>query len=73
MTAYSTQPGHAFDTGIEFGRVRWLADLRRAWARRRAYVATRDELDALTDRDLSDLGISRLSIRDIAREAAYGH
>ena len=39
---------------------------------RRVYTRTVAELNALTDRELSDLGISRLGITDIAREAAYG-
>jgi uncharacterized protein YjiS (DUF1127 family) len=40
--------------------------------RRRIYEQTVAELNGLSDRDLSDLGISRLSIPDLAREAAYG-
>ena len=39
---------------------------------RRVYDRTVAELNALSDRDLTDLGISRLGIADIAREAAYG-
>jgi len=39
---------------------------------RRLYDETVRQLDSLTDRELSDLGISRLSIRDVALEAAYG-
>ena len=39
---------------------------------RRLFEDTVRQLDSLTDRDLADLGISRLNIRDIAREAAYG-
>jgi uncharacterized protein YjiS (DUF1127 family) len=39
---------------------------------RRTYARTVAELNALTDRELTDLGISRLSIPDIAHEAAYG-
>ena len=39
---------------------------------RRVYARTVAELNALTDRELADLGISRLSIADIAREAAFG-
>ena len=37
-----------------------------------ALPATLDELAALNDRELADLGISRLSIRDIAHESVYG-
>jgi uncharacterized protein YjiS (DUF1127 family) len=43
-----------------------------AIAQRRTYVRTVAELNALTDRELTDLGISRIAIADIAREAAYG-
>ena len=39
---------------------------------RRIYARTVAELNALTDRELSDLGIARISIREIAHEAAYG-
>lgn len=39
---------------------------------RQLYVRTMSELNALTDRELADLGISRMSIRELAQEAAYG-
>ena len=43
------------------------------FAQRRAiFDQTVRELDALTNRELADLGIARLNIRDVAREAAYG-
>jgi uncharacterized protein YjiS (DUF1127 family) len=40
-------------------------------ARRRVFNQTLFELDQLSDRDLSDLGLSRANIADVAREAAY--
>jgi uncharacterized protein YjiS (DUF1127 family) len=43
-----------------------------AVAQRRVYLRTVAELNGLSDRELADLGISRLGITDIAREAAYG-
>lgn len=43
-----------------------------AIAQRRTYLRTVAELNGLTDRELADLGISRLGITEIAREAAYG-
>jgi uncharacterized protein YjiS (DUF1127 family) len=43
-----------------------------ALQQRRTYARTVAELNALTDRELNDLGISRLSIPEIAHEAAYG-
>jgi uncharacterized protein YjiS (DUF1127 family) len=39
---------------------------------RRLYSATIRELSALSDRELADLGMSRLSIYEVAREAAFG-
>jgi uncharacterized protein YjiS (DUF1127 family) len=40
--------------------------------RRRMYSQTARELNALTDRELADLGIHRANIRQIAMQAAYG-
>ena len=40
-------------------------------ARRRLFNQTLFELSHLSDRDLSDLGLSRANIADVAREAAY--
>lgn len=50
----------------------WTARLRRAWQDHRTYRATLAELAALTDRELGDLGIHRVDLRSIAREAVYG-
>jgi uncharacterized protein YjiS (DUF1127 family) len=50
-----------------------ISDAKAAYAKRRIYVQTVEELNKLTDRELSDLGISRLSINDLAHEAAYGN
>lgn len=41
-------------------------------ARHAVYRQTLAELEAMSDRDLSDIGIARVSIRDIARQAANG-
>lgn len=41
-------------------------------AQRSAYFRTLHALQAMSDRDLADIGISRLSIKDIAHEVAYG-
>ena len=43
-----------------------------AMAARKVYRTTLTELQALDNRDLADLGISRSMIRSIAHEAAYG-
>jgi len=48
-----------------------FARLRKAFADYREYLATYDELNALNDRELADIGLSRLNIRDIAREAVH--
>ncbi len=50
-----------------------FAHLGDALARRRVYRRTLEELRQLSDRELADLGISRLNIADVAREAAYGN
>jgi uncharacterized protein YjiS (DUF1127 family) len=41
-------------------------------AQRAVYLRTVYELNQLTDRELSDLGIARISIEDVARVAAFG-
>lgn len=43
-----------------------------ALRKRRLYNQTYRELAVLTDRELSDLGINRVLIPEIAAEAAYG-
>ncbi|HRK42612.1 MAG TPA: DUF1127 domain-containing protein [Gemmobacter sp.] len=48
------------------------ANVKAALTRRAVYSRTLAELNALTDRDLADLGVSRHQIADLAREAAYG-
>ncbi|WP_291239955.1 DUF1127 domain-containing protein [Gemmobacter sp.] len=49
-----------------------LETLRTAMARRAIYRQTVQELRALADKDLADLGIHRSQIRRMALEAAYG-
>jgi uncharacterized protein YjiS (DUF1127 family) len=53
----------------------WLADIRADLSERatkyRLYRETLNELNALTDRDLYDLGLHRAILADVAREAAY--
>ena len=52
-----------------------LSDLRVNLAERRAqdrvYRATVNELSAMSDRDLTDVGVHRADIETIAQEAAY--
>lgn len=40
--------------------------------RRRIFNQTVAELNALSDRDLADLGLHRSLIRSVAKDAAYG-
>ncbi|HMQ92736.1 MAG TPA: DUF1127 domain-containing protein [Amaricoccus sp.] len=69
MTALVDRPGHAFRNGTASGLTRRLVALRDAWSRHKEINALRDELQRLSDRELADIGISRLSIGDIARSA----
>jgi uncharacterized protein YjiS (DUF1127 family) len=50
-----------------------FARLRQRFAEYRAYLATYDELNVLNDRQLADIGLSRLNVRDVAREAVYAN
>lgn len=43
-----------------------------ARAQRKIYTTTVNELEALSNRDLNDLGLSRSMIKGIAMDAAYG-
>ena len=58
----------------EFGHSRpgLLARVNGAIADYRLYRRTLSELEGLSNRELRDLGISRFSIRQIARESVYG-
>ncbi len=49
-----------------------IASFKAQRAQRAIYVRTVYELEHLTDRELSDLGIARISIQDVAKVAAYG-
>jgi len=54
-----------------FGRIR--AAIEDSFARRSLYRRTLAELQALTDRDLADLGIARADLPQLARAAATGN
>jgi uncharacterized protein YjiS (DUF1127 family) len=45
---------------------------RTAIAQYRSYRQTLTELQSLSNRELADLGLSRFSLPDVARTAAYG-
>ena len=51
------------------GLIKWA---RKTAQQRAIYDRTVRELNALTNRELADLGISRLNIQDVARAAAFG-
>ena len=53
------------------GNAGLLGGLTQRFDRYRTYRRTLDELQALSDRDLADLGVSRLQLRSIAYSAAY--
>jgi uncharacterized protein YjiS (DUF1127 family) len=60
-------------TSVADGVVVLFRDLAEAFAKRRAFARTRDELSQLSDRDLDDLGLTRWDIDRVARQAAYGY
>ncbi|MEM1266654.1 MAG: DUF1127 domain-containing protein [Pseudomonadota bacterium] len=49
-----------------------FSELRARFERSRRYRETFDELNRLSDRELTDLNISRADIHRIAHEAVYG-
>jgi uncharacterized protein YjiS (DUF1127 family) len=49
----------------------WLARTRRAIADYRLYRQTLAELEALSPRELRDLGLSRFAIRQVAYDSVY--
>jgi uncharacterized protein YjiS (DUF1127 family) len=49
-----------------------FARLSKSFADHREYIATYKTLNALTDRQLDDFGVSRLSIGEIAWASVYG-
>jgi uncharacterized protein YjiS (DUF1127 family) len=69
--AYVTSQG-ATGTGV----VAWFGDVLAAWAAARecraVYARTVMELSGLTDRELSDINLSRSQITEVAFEAAFG-
>lgn len=66
QTALHTDLAHA-------GRGAGMLDaLKTRWSQYRVYRRTFDELSALTDRELADLGLHRAQLNGVAYEAAYG-
>lgn len=60
------------ETGLGDRIHAFFVGLREARQRYRVYRETVRELNTLSDRDLSDLGLHRSAIDSIAIEAAYG-
>ena len=60
------------DSGIRGRLTAFFAGIQENRARNAVYRQTIRELNALTERDLADLGIHRSMITRIAREAAFG-
>lgn len=72
--AYTTY-GNSIAASTETLRDRLVArinEFKTAAAKRKVYRTTLNELSALSNRDLADLGLSRSMIRSVALEAAYG-
>ncbi len=62
----SAHKGSLVETGLAF-----LDTLKVKFARYRLYRETLNELSALSNRELADLGLSRSMIRRLAYQAAY--
>ena len=58
-------------TRFETRKAGFIGGLTRRFERYKTYRRTLEELESLSDRDLADLGVSRLSLRSIAYKAAY--
>jgi uncharacterized protein YjiS (DUF1127 family) len=61
-----------YELGNTAGGFGWFGRARKALADYRLYRRTLAELEALNDRELADLGLSRLVIREIAYDSVYG-
>ncbi|TNC62074.1 DUF1127 domain-containing protein [Rubellimicrobium roseum] len=67
--AYITHADRAFEHPAILSNLK--ATLAQRLAQFRTYRSTVNELAMLTDRELTDIGISRADIRSIARGTAY--
>jgi len=63
---------HSVESGLFRRLSNAVTNYREMRQRNRVFRQTRRELNALTERELADLGIARSMITRIAREAAYG-
>ena len=65
MTTLTIHTSHGFPSHHGL-----LARLRERLHQRAEYARVHNELSALSDRDLADIGLSRSTITDVAAEAA---
>lgn len=70
--AYTTYGNSTAANTLRDRLVARIETARADFAKWRVYRDTVRELSALSNRDLSDLGLSRSMIRGVAIEAAYG-
>jgi len=68
--AYTTTT--TFNAGLTARVSEFFGSIATGFANRRLYQKTFNELNALSDRELQDLGLSRSGLSSIAREAVYG-
>jgi len=74
-TERDTEMANITTNARDFGRTETLgfvAHVRKAFADYLLYRRTVAELDALSNRELADLGLSRFAIKRVAFESVYG-
>jgi uncharacterized protein YjiS (DUF1127 family) len=71
-TANAAATARVLAAGAEQRNDTVAARASQAWKRFRDYRTTRLDLDALTDRQLADVGLTRASLGETARRAVYG-
>lgn len=72
VMAFINTTTHADELSLRDLALRPVRSLQLMAQRRRVYRQTLTELDALSDRDLADLGLHRSMISAVAKDAAYG-
>lgn len=70
MAYVSSNRNHTISLTARLGEV--LGNFRDAWRAYGVYRQTFNELSALSDRELADLGVARSELARVAYEAAYG-
>lgn len=72
MAIIAHAPSAAAEAGLQGRLLAAIVRFQENQARRAVYRQTVRELNALTNRDLDDLGINRSMIRGLAHSAAWG-